>query len=41
MIIISYLYSLKNNNYNTIYNINIYEYVSLLIISYLFCSIVS
>ena len=41
MIIISYLYSLKNSNYNTIYNINIYEYVFLLIISYLFCSIVS
>jgi hypothetical protein len=41
MIIISYLYSLKYSNYNTVYNMNLYEYVSLLIISYLFCSIVS
>jgi hypothetical protein len=41
MVIISLLYSLKNNNYNTTYNINTYEYISLLIISYLFCIIVS
>jgi len=39
IIIISYLYSLIYSNYNTLYNINIYEYVFLLIISYLFCSI--
>lgn len=40
-IILSFLYSLKYSNYNTLYNINIYEYLSLLIISYLLCSIVS
>jgi hypothetical protein len=40
-VIISFLYSLKNSNYDAIYNMNLYEYVSLLIISYLFCSIVS